>query len=290
MEILKSKKLLNNHKGRYIFKPNGLIKKTISIRIDDHPHHLVCYYNRKDFCQGHLGGGSTFNSALMQEMRRVVIPPELLSQQSFRKPAGLSIGSEFGSSENTGVVIECPEQLQEPSSVKRHHNRRSNSYPGGVAPNLPAIPLEQYCGYAPIAPAPIYSSSLTISDSFLNPSFDPSDDIIMPTLDSFPYQQNIRTKRHLEDSREEGDLHSSRRIKQISEVIVQQLSQTDWDQDNITNLTSFDQSIWKEWPSSDLFPTDDNTSYAEVNEILLHKDPMLPCMPNASPYFKRKDS
>lgn len=216
-------------------------------------------------------------------MRHVIIPPELLSQQSFRKPAGLTIGSELGSTEGTGVVIECPEQLQEPSSVKRHNSRRRNSYPGGLAPNLQSISLQQYCAYAPIAPAPLYSSSLSISESFLNPSFEASDDLIMPTLETFPYKQNLQVKRQFEGSRDEDELHSSRRIKQISEVIVQQLSRAKWDEDNDNDHNKFNHSIWKEWPSSDLFPTDDHNGYHEGNEILLQKDPMLPSMPNTSP-------
>jgi hypothetical protein len=54
LRVLKSKKLTNNHKGRYTFKENGLIKKTISIQLDGHTHHLVAYYSLEDFCKGHL--------------------------------------------------------------------------------------------------------------------------------------------------------------------------------------------------------------------------------------------
>lgn len=54
LRVLKSKKLSNNHKGRYVFKENGLIKKTISIQLEGHTHHLVAYYSLEDFCKGHL--------------------------------------------------------------------------------------------------------------------------------------------------------------------------------------------------------------------------------------------
>ncbi len=54
LRVLKSKKLSNNHKGRYTFKESGLIKKTISIQLDGHTHHLVAYYSLEDFCKGHL--------------------------------------------------------------------------------------------------------------------------------------------------------------------------------------------------------------------------------------------
>jgi hypothetical protein len=124
---------------------------------------------------------------------------------------------------------------------------------------------------------------LTINESLLNPSFETSDNFILPTLESFPYQQNHQIKRQFEESKEDEELHSSCRIKQISEVIVKQLSKANWDEDDNTEQNRFDQSFWKEWPSSDLFPADDHNGYHEVNQILLEKDPMLPSMPNTSP-------
>jgi hypothetical protein len=120
LRVLKSKKLTNNHKGRYIFKSNGLIKKTISIQLEGHAHHLVAYYSLEDFCRGHLqlnealesiddfttinnlddnaaAAATTsyntrslpFDPQLMEILRQVPIPIDLMLQQNFRKPAAL---------------------------------------------------------------------------------------------------------------------------------------------------------------------------------------------------------
>lgn len=115
LRLLKSKKLINNHKGRYVFKQEGLIKKTVSIQMDGHACHLIAYYSLDDFCKGHLQLNELlladdlicsdlelrksqdesanqqlpFNTALMEQMRRVVVPLDLMLQQNFRKPAAL---------------------------------------------------------------------------------------------------------------------------------------------------------------------------------------------------------
>lgn len=113
LRVLKSKKLSNNHKGRYIFKADGLIKKTISIQLEGHTHHLVAYYSLEDFCKGHLqlnealneitelssepttessssnSSHPPFDAQLMEILRQVPIPVDLMLQQNFRKPAAL---------------------------------------------------------------------------------------------------------------------------------------------------------------------------------------------------------
>ena len=131
LRVLKSKKLTNNHKGRYIFKSDGFIKKTISIQLEGHTHHLVAYYSLEDFCRGHLQLNEAlqgnddleiiteestatatevnlnlneikeqehsitdmkelpFDPQLMEILRQVPIPVDLMLQQNFRKPAAL---------------------------------------------------------------------------------------------------------------------------------------------------------------------------------------------------------
>ena len=122
LRALKSKKLSNNHKGRYIFKSDGgLIKKTISIQLEGHTHQLVAYYSLEDFCRGHLQlkdlqdnenenlehaehaenendiviseqqnrSQLPFDPQLMEILRQVPIPVDLMLQQNFRKPAAL---------------------------------------------------------------------------------------------------------------------------------------------------------------------------------------------------------
>lgn len=158
LEMLKSKKLLNNHKGRYIFKPGGLIKKTISIKIDGHPHHLICYYDKRDFCQGHLGT-SSFNEALMGEIRKIRIPPDLIAQQNFRKPL----------LESSLAYFKGEEELPLVAPVRKPSKRRS-SYPGATSGKRSSITTGSeliYSGYVPILPAldPIHEAMLAYNQS-----------------------------------------------------------------------------------------------------------------------------
>lgn len=76
--------------GRYVFKREGLAKKTISAKVDGHWQHLICYYNRRDFTLLSTGSESAkrqmFDSALMAELRSVRVPIDLVVQQNFRRP------------------------------------------------------------------------------------------------------------------------------------------------------------------------------------------------------------
>ncbi|KAG6042176.1 hypothetical protein E4U41_003922 [Claviceps citrina] len=65
----------------YPFKPNGLIKKTISITHQGVPHHMVSYYNVSDVVSGRL------SSPCRHPATHSIIPrPELIMSQSFRAP------------------------------------------------------------------------------------------------------------------------------------------------------------------------------------------------------------
>lgn len=162
--MLQSKKLLTNHKGDFTFKPGGLIKKTISIKVGGHPHHLICYYNKQDFCYAHLGQGkggkaevSPFNEELLAEVRRVKVPDELLSQQSFRKPVVLNHDDDNGDASMTFTfdpTIALPPV--EPSKGKK----RRGSFPGALpASRSKRDPYSSDPFYfVPIAPAQDFSS------------------------------------------------------------------------------------------------------------------------------------
>ncbi|KAK3179675.1 Global transcription regulator sge1 [Lecanicillium sp. MT-2017a] len=65
----------------YPFKPDGLVKKTISITFNGVPHHLVSYYNVDDVTNGRL-------PLPPQDMRLAdIVPrPELFLSQNFRTP------------------------------------------------------------------------------------------------------------------------------------------------------------------------------------------------------------
>lgn len=172
LRVLKSKKLSNNHKGRYVFKSNGLIKKTISIQLEGHTHHLVAYYSLEDFCRGHLqlnealeGGLEEpsetdqqqlqqqtsqlpFDPQLMEILRQVPIPIDLMLQQNFRKPAALLASATSnaqnllaGNSENGEKLITAleygainPSDLQ-PGKASPQQLRKAQNGNGGFVPN-----------------------------------------------------------------------------------------------------------------------------------------------------------
>lgn len=99
--LLNSKKLqttsgVQSGQTRYVFKSNGLLKKTISAKVDGRMQHLVCYFSEVDFLQSHSPQSSSTSttapaktardsSPLMEELRKTRIPPDLVLQQNFRK-------------------------------------------------------------------------------------------------------------------------------------------------------------------------------------------------------------
>lgn len=206
LRVLKSKKLSNNHKGRYTFKSNGFVKKTISIQLEGHTNHLVAYYSLEDFCRGHLqleeggegreifdaedfelnedatnegfddlvvenNGNATsstttqvssstsysstttakqpnlpplpFDPQLMEILRQVSIPVDLMLQQNFRKPAALLASATStahnlldGHPENGEKLITAleygainPSDLQPHSHLQQHQSQISHSKP-----------------------------------------------------------------------------------------------------------------------------------------------------------------
>lgn len=113
---------------QYSFKIDGLIKKTISAKVDEHIHHLVCYYNRKDFC---LGTISPINhSDLMGELKKISIPDDLILSQSFRKSAF--------SDENNNL-----------SNQQKYKGRKmmSSSYSIKKSASTDILALENSCSY-----------------------------------------------------------------------------------------------------------------------------------------------
>ncbi|PAV16109.1 protein related to pac2 [Pyrrhoderma noxium] len=70
---------LNDSNGR--FKPNGLIKKTITVVVDGSDHHLIAYYSQEDVKLGRL-----LPLASRSDIMALDIPPELLESTKFRIP------------------------------------------------------------------------------------------------------------------------------------------------------------------------------------------------------------
>lgn len=88
----KNRTLLNSQRpnqARYVFKRDGMVKRTISARVDGHWQHLVCYYSRHHFCTVVTGGPAVdalFDAGLMAELRAVRVPIDLVVAQNFRRP------------------------------------------------------------------------------------------------------------------------------------------------------------------------------------------------------------
>lgn len=84
-------KKVNSKNSHMSPKPNGLLKKTISAKIDGMVHHLIAYFDEKDFIQshkeGHANEANTIHShdPTMNELRKIPIPTDLLLDQTFRK-------------------------------------------------------------------------------------------------------------------------------------------------------------------------------------------------------------
>lgn len=174
--MLESKKLLTNHKGRYIFKPGGLIKKTISIRIDGHPHHLVCYYNKRDFCSSHLqnstraGQCSSFNHDLMRAIREIKISEGMLAQQTFRKPVNATM------MEGQQVDQAHPPCHDDAPVIKKPTPKRRSSFPGAAPSVRPR--REHYAPYSFVPIAPAIESSSSFGESVFPMAIHASDNVI----------------------------------------------------------------------------------------------------------------
>jgi hypothetical protein len=74
----------HNNALHYQLKSDGLIKKTISAKVDGRLQHLVCYYSKRDFCDP--GGGPLRHLPQMLELRQWPVPLDLMLHQNFRKP------------------------------------------------------------------------------------------------------------------------------------------------------------------------------------------------------------
>ncbi|KAG7444725.1 uncharacterized protein BT62DRAFT_829070, partial [Guyanagaster necrorhizus] len=69
------------------FKPNGLIKKTITVTIDGSDLHLISYYTSEDIRSGKLKRPST-----RSDIMSLYMPPHLFRLTNFRVPPKIEIG------------------------------------------------------------------------------------------------------------------------------------------------------------------------------------------------------
>lgn len=134
----KNRTLLNSQRpnsSRYVFKRDGMVKRTISAKVDGHWQHLVCYYSRAHFCTVLTGGppvDTLFDVNLMAELRSVRVPIDLVIQQNFRRPPMLTTA--MGSKE-----VPLPSAMP-PSTAAPRPRRDSQLSSSSTTSNTP-IPI-----------------------------------------------------------------------------------------------------------------------------------------------------
>ncbi|KAH9917852.1 Gti1/Pac2 family-domain-containing protein [Fomitopsis serialis] len=70
--------------GHVMLKPNGLIKKTITVKINGSDHHLISYFTQDDVRSGRLHRPTS-----RPDLMALKIPMELLQSANFRYPLKL---------------------------------------------------------------------------------------------------------------------------------------------------------------------------------------------------------
>lgn len=80
----------------YPFKEGGLVKKTISVKWNGVPHHLVSYYSIEDVTNGNLT-----NPSKHPELSQIIPRSGLISSQDFRVPVDQE---DYGYDERTGLI------------------------------------------------------------------------------------------------------------------------------------------------------------------------------------------
>ncbi|CDO74940.1 hypothetical protein BN946_scf184945.g12 [Trametes cinnabarina] len=66
------------------YKPRGLIKKTITVKIDGSDYHLISYYTQED-----LNAGLLRRPTSRPDLMSIEIPPELTRSTNFRYPPSI---------------------------------------------------------------------------------------------------------------------------------------------------------------------------------------------------------
>jgi len=120
----------------YDFKPNSLVKKTISITYRGIPHHLVSYYtiedvrsNRLTRPQGHQG------------LRQVIPRADLFAGQSFRIPIEEEQARERG---NSGDVMSREMVVRDQYMLAQQFPAGYQEYPGYQQPSFGAAANQYY--------------------------------------------------------------------------------------------------------------------------------------------------
>lgn len=100
-------------------KTQGLIKKTITVKIADSDHHLICYYTQDDVRSGRLQ-----RPTVVPELMALEIPHELIQSTNFRYPPKLEPGPD-GRLTKIRDSEDSHEPSESPSPVERVNRARS---------------------------------------------------------------------------------------------------------------------------------------------------------------------
>ncbi|GJE85552.1 Gti1/Pac2 family-domain-containing protein [Phanerochaete sordida] len=100
-------------------KTQGLIKKTITVKIAGSDHHLICYYTQDDVRSGRLQ-----RPTVVPELMALEIPHDLIQSTNFRYPPKLEPGPD-GRLTRIRDSEESHEPSESPSPVERVNRSRS---------------------------------------------------------------------------------------------------------------------------------------------------------------------
>ncbi|KAI8980141.1 Gti1/Pac2 family-domain-containing protein [Trametes punicea] len=109
------------------YKPRGLIKKTITVKIDGSDYHLISYYTQEDLAAGLLRRPTS-----RPDLMTIDIPPELTRSTNFRYPPNLEEAHDVG----TGISHRSDRDAEDNQLVPAHGSHS----PPGAAGGIPAFP------------------------------------------------------------------------------------------------------------------------------------------------------
>ncbi|RUS13870.1 Gti1/Pac2 family-domain-containing protein [Endogone sp. FLAS-F59071] len=122
----KGYQILSSNKGLFLYKPGGLIKKTISICVNDAFQHMICYETEEAKASGRFHVPTD-----CLELRDLQLLPSLLAQQKFRKPehvqASGSSNRKRRSPERDGDQRSVSSSSSEGSSLPSQSSSRESS-------------------------------------------------------------------------------------------------------------------------------------------------------------------
>ena len=142
----------------YGFKPDGLVKKTMSVNVQGVHHHLVSYYKIDDVI-----GGKLQTVSLDRAIQNIDPRPELTTRQNFRAPLDDDNGDIQDNQDDTHTVyFNHNHQFQDPRHFMGHathahqpHHMDTQVYSSAPYNSTAQIPPNLYTSYSQ-APQPSF--------------------------------------------------------------------------------------------------------------------------------------